>query len=238
MAKLSDYTTNKVFVNAAETVLFDSIRENDGDTSIINFGTDITEFDLISLDWQIGADNEVHRAGTTSLSKSEAQLLINKSNSDARWLCEVWTQASDVGSERVEIGLYTFTNNSALPYFANAGDVVPTRKLIIRKIVGIKYSEGGGGGEASNVAQFSVSTDTGDLVDAPDFISVDANPTIGEVTIRHDLNKAVWPTATAYSLSAPYVIYMSAIDFNTFTLTNALLNGQAADGVINVTLVW
>ena len=237
MPKLSDYTTNTVFVNAAETVLFDGIRENDGDTSIINFGTDITEFDLISLDWQIGEDNAVNRAGTTSLSKAQLQILIDKSSTDARWLCEVWTQVADIDSERVEVGLFTFTNNSALPYFSNIGTITPDRKLIIRKIVGIKYSEGGGGA-ATNVAQFSVSTDTGDITDAPDFITVDSNPNVGEVTLRHNLNKAVWPTAMPYSLSVPYVVYMSAIDFDTFTLTNALLNGQAADGVINVTLVW
>ena len=237
MPKLSDYTTNQVFVNAAETVLFDGIRENDGDTSIINFGTDITEFDLISLDWQIGADDIPHRAGTTSLSKAQVQTLVNRSSSDGRWLCEVWTQASAVGSERVEIGLDTFTNNSAIPYLTSNSDTSPPRKLIIRKIVGIKYSEGGGGA-ATNVAQFVVDTDTGDLVNAPDFISVDANPNVGEVTIRHNLNKAVYPTASTYSPSVATVPYLFFLTFDTFTLRNSALGGQLVDGLICVTLVW
>ena len=134
--------------------------------------------------------------------------------------------------------LQSFTQTSVtFITFIQSQASYPTASAFVSRISGIRYSEGGGGA-ATNVAQFGVATATGDLSSAPDFISVDSNPNIGEVTIRHNLNKAVWPTAMALSINVPYVVYLFSLDFDTFTLRHSQLDGQLADGQILITLVW
>ena len=238
MPKLSDYTTNTVFVNREKVLLSDTeIVMQQNETGTMNFaaGNAVDDFDEFFIEYGYVDRNGNRRELTRTLTKQQLLDVANVGTTYSLNLATI-TDTDPVYFVLTDIQSFTQTSLTFITFIQNQASY-PTASAFVSRISGIKYSEGGGGA-ATNVAQFSVGTDTGDLVDAPNFISVDANPNVGEVTIRHNLNKAVWPTATAYSLSVPYVAYMSAIDFNTFTLTNALLNGQAADGVINVTLVW
>ena len=238
MPKLSDYTTNTVFVNREKVLLSDTeIVMQQNETGTINFaaGNSVDDFDEFLIEYGYIDRNGNRRELTRTITKEQLLDVANVGTTYSLNLATI-TDTDPVYFVLTDLQSFTQTSLTFITFIQNQASY-PTASAFVSRISGIRYSEGGGGA-ATNVAQFVVGTDTGDLVNAPDFISVDVNPNVGEVTIRHNLNKAVYPSLSAYSPSVATVPYLFFLTFDTFTLRNSALAGQLVDGLICVTLVW